>query len=266
MKHFTIILLVLISSCKRIDRFEQLPNFRIIHHEGCEAIGTWIIEINSIQGKFYAYNKYPLLYYGNNTDSIWITELDSAKIQLCRNFLIKASSLPNNCPNLSTSMIEDSIILPDRRLSIKGHCDWDSLSFFRFQERLFKDDFNKLQNKRDSLTKRIKECLHGCWYFKPLKTIKRDDIICLNKVDSLSDKKYCWFFGNDSIFKSKYNVTLDFSYSSDYKLNVDNKEIFLEINAGFLSNDKVMTVENDGATFILDSISQNTIKLRYLWR
>jgi hypothetical protein len=245
---------------------DTLTPFNIVVYSGDEAIEKFEINVYKKADKFYADNITPYYYYGKQTDSIWTIELDQFKISTCNKFLNKAKSLPKECPEFSSSIKDYTIALINDTIKIKGDCNWDSLDFFSLRQLLFKDKFQELESKKTNLINDLNNKIIGKWYFKPLSLPpNRGEYFILTRNNDLNSECY-WEFGNEYLFKSSFNKYFGFKYSDKYKWQVDG-DVYLTIQPGIITDkDGSMTVGNDGATFILDKLMTNEIRLKFLWR
>lgn len=245
---------------------DTLTPFNIVLYSGDEAIEKFEIKVYKKDDKFYADNITPYFYFGKQTDSVWTVELDQFKVLKCNKFLSKAKSLPKECPERSTSIKDYTITFANDTIKIRGDCDWDSLDFFSLRQLLFKDKFEELELKKSNLINDLNKKIIGKWYFKPLKTdLKRDDYFVLTKTNDFNSE--CrWVFGKEHSFKSSCNKILDFTYSDKYEWQVDG-DIYFKIQPGIITDKNgSMTVGNYDATFTLEALAENELKLKFLWR
>lgn len=75
-----------------------------------------------------------------------------------------------------------------------------------------------------------------------------------------------WVFGKENSFKSSCNKVFDFTYSNKYEWQVDG-DIYFKIQPGIITDKNgSMTVGNYDATFTLEALTENELKLKFLWR
>jgi hypothetical protein len=87
----------------------------------------------------------------------------------------------------------------------------------------------------------------------------------LTKTNDFISECY-WEFGKENSFKSFCNKIIDFTYSDKYELQVDG-DIYFNILGGIITaKNGNMTVGNYGATFKLVALTENELKLKFLWR
>jgi hypothetical protein len=234
-------------------------------YSGDESIQKFEIKVYSKADKYYADNISPYFYFGKQTDSVWTVELDQFKIAKCNQFLSKAKLIPKECPKLSTSIEHYIITFAKDTIKIRGECDWDSLDFFSLQRLLFKDKFEQLELKKLNIVNNLNKKLIGKWYFKPLKKeLKKDDYFILTKTNDFNSE-CSWEFGNQLSFKSSCNKVFNLMYSDKYGWQV-NGDIYFEIRGGIITHkDGSMTVGNYGAIFTLEELTDNELKLKFLW-
>jgi hypothetical protein len=245
---------------------DTLTPFNVLLYSGDEAVQKFEIRVYSKADKYYADNISPYFYFGKQTESVWTVELDQLKLSICNKFLNKAKSLPNECPVQSTSIKDYTITYAKDTIKIKGDCEWDSLDFFSLRHLLFKDKFEELELKKSKLIDDLNRKVIGKWYFKPLKTEpKGDDDFILTKTNDFNSE--CnWEFGNEQSFKSSCNKIFDFTYSDKYEWQVDGN-IYFKIQPGIITGKNgSMIVGNYDATFTLESLTDNELKLKFLWR
>lgn len=245
---------------------DKEPWFNIVLYSGDEAIEKFEIKVYKMADRYFAENITPYFYYGKQTESIWTVELDQFNISNCNKFLNKAKSLPKECPQLSTSIKDYTITIEQDTLKIRGECEWDSLDFFTLRQLLFKDKFAELELKKSNLIIDLNRKLIGKWYFKPLNAeLKRDDYFILTKTNDFNSE-CSWEFGKEYSFKSSCNNIFDFSYSNKYEWQVDG-DIYFKIEPGIITDKNgIMTVGNYDATFTLEKLMDNELKLKFLWR
>jgi len=245
---------------------DTLTPFNIILYSGDEAIQKFEIKVYSKADKYFADNISPFFYFGKKTDSVWTVELDQFKVSQCNKFLRKAKSLPKECPERSSSIKDFTITFAKDTIKIRGDCDWDSLDFFSLRQLLFKDKFDELELKKSNLINGLNKKVIGKWYFKTLKTEpKRDDYFVLTKTNDFNSE-CSWEFGKENSFKSSCNKVFDFTYSDKYEWQVDG-DIYFKIQPGIITDKNgSMTLGNYDATFILEALTENELKLKFLWR
>lgn len=245
---------------------DTLTQFNILLYSGDEAIEKFEIKVYCKGDKYFADNISPYFYFGKQTDSVWTVELDQFKVSQCNKFLSKAKSLPKECTERSSSIKDYTITFAKDTIKIRGDCDWDSLDFFSLRQLLFKDKFEELELKKSNLINGLNKKVIGKWYFKPLiAEPKRDDYFVLTKTNDFNSE-CIWEFGKEHSFKSSCNKVFDFTYSDKYEWQVDG-DIYFKIQPGIITDKNgSMTVGNYDATFTLEALTENELKLKFLWR
>ncbi|MCF8451360.1 MAG: hypothetical protein K9G49_15915 [Taibaiella sp.] len=245
---------------------DTLTPFKITYTSGEEGYGKSEINIYKQNNKYYARNVAPYFFIGTKTDSIWVSELSQDKIQTCIELLNRAKNLPEECPETSSATKEYQITYGNNTIKIRGDCDWEDLDFINFRSQLFYEKFAILEAKRLALIDSLNKQLRGKWHFIPFKNMfNRGDILLLKKVAD-ADYSCTWQMGESSTFSSTCNDVLNLSYSIRYLLNVDG-DIYIEIQGGStVEKNGSMKVRNFGATFTIEAISSEELKLKFLWR
>lgn len=249
------------------NKTDTLTPFHLIFYYGDERVQRFEINVYKKLDKYYADNISPLFYVGNHVDSTWSIILDKNKIMTCIKFIKKARSLGRICKNNSSSVIEYEIASAKDTIRITGNCDWNGLDFFALREILFRDRIlnNKLEN--ESEIRHLNSKLIGKWYFIPLvKELKNGASFNMTKTNN--SKMNCfWEFGNGYSFRSTCNDILDFTNTKKYEWHLEEGNIYLIIREGAVKDKNGNTsIENDGATFKLDSIIEGELKLLFQWR
>lgn len=246
---------------------DSLVPFHLILYSGDEYVEQYEMNIYKKSNKYYADNISPSFYVGKKSDSVWTVELDSNKIVTCIKFINKAKLLPKECESVSTSIKDYTIAFAYDTIKIRGDCDWDGLDFFKFRKILFQDKFSDLELRRKTNIENLNAQLTGRWYFKPLTTsLKRDDYFTLTRIHNSPSDCY-WEFRDTDSFKNSCNTMLDFTYSNLYKWKIDGGDILLIIEGGFITDKKGnISVANYGSTFILDTLNDKKLKLKFLWK
>ncbi|WP_314509571.1 hypothetical protein [Xanthocytophaga agilis] len=206
----------------------------------------------------------PNYYYGDRTDSVWHVKLNHKQIKLCNDFLQKARSLPQQCEQHFTFFT--SVITPTDTLIIQGECEWGKLGYHRVEHELFKQSFKRLKRNRDALEDQLTSTLNGRWYITVLSDTGADRLI-LHRLPSGSNKYCSWNFSSKYSFKSDCSTILPMPFSKKYRLDIDEGEIYLHIQAGgTLTKDLEFIDENPGADFVIESYSKTEVILLLLWK
>jgi hypothetical protein len=245
---------------------DTLTPFKITYTSGEEGTGKSDIYIYKQNNKYYARNIAPFFYIGTKTDSIWVSELSQDKIQTCIELLNRAKNLPEECPETSSATKEYQITYADNTIKIRGDCDWEDLDFINFRSQIFYEKFAILEAKRLALIDSINKQLRGKWHFMPIKNMfSKGDMLLLRKTAN-AYYSCAWQMGESNTFSSNCNDVLNLSYSIRYLLNVDG-DIYIEIQGGStIEKNGSMKVRNFGATFTIESISSEELRLKYMWR
>lgn len=253
------------SNKNAIDVLDTLTPFTVNFNLGDYEIIKYEIKVYKLGDDFFADNIAPFYYYGTKTDSVWTVKLTKEKKKLCENFIKKAKSLPNECPQMSSAFENYMIVLPYDTIEINGECDWDKLDFYNLSNTLFSEKFRELSKKRKQLEKELNSKIYGKWNVLNLHSEqKRGNILILSRVNN---SKCNWEFGHNFLFRSYCNDIFDMSKSEDYLWNIDQGEIYLIIQAGFnKEKNGDISVANYGAEFIVENIDKNYIQLKFLGR
>ena len=121
-------------------------------------------------------------------------------------------------------------------------------------------------HEKDSITQALNEKIAGKWYLPvPLSSLKSYDYVTLKRTKDDCCDEFFNFSTNHS-FSSSTSKKFDLGDSQKYELRVS-EDVTIKIELGFVFNkegNKIFT--NSGATFTLESIKNDTIKLKYYWR
>jgi len=280
MRRLSYILTILVSC--NLNRTEQsenkilFPSINIVFETGDEAREQFQMEIYSNGSSIFAKKIEPNYYYGKSTDSTWLVELDSNKVEIIKEFLKTSKKMNERCDE-EFQVVSSSIdfyhisVENDTLIEINGNCDWNGLDYFSIEKKLFNEKFTELKARRTHLKDSINDVLKGRWVVSGLKNkLKQNDILTLERTDELDELEVgtiIWTFGDSLSFSSSDNRILDFTYSKNYKLYVNNGSLDLTIASGavILSNGN-MTIENYGAYLTIEEIEKDKIILNYWWR
>jgi hypothetical protein len=245
---------------------DTLTTFHLIHYSGDEAVKRYEMRIFKQSNKYYAEYISPLFYVGTRIDTGWKVELGNEKIQECIKFLSIAKNLPHECEEISSSVEDYEIMFTNDTLKIKGDCNWTGLDFFGLTQILFKDRLLELEMARKRAINSLNTKIAGKWYFSPLsKRPKMDDYIILTRANSFQSNCF-WEFGDNNNFKSSCNEFLDLTHSVKYEWHLE-EHFYLVIQGGVVTDKYgTTTVTNYGAIFILDSLGDNKLLLKFLWK
>lgn len=275
MRYLILLLMTILFSCGqtgtennlvRKSLSDSLSPFDVIVYHGDEAVEKLEINVYIRDNKFYADNVFPTYSINGSKSIVWTVELDNYKILNCIKFIQKAKALPKECPNNSTSITEYIISFSNDTVKINGNCQWDTLDFFQLRKILFKENYAEEAQKKVNQINNLNKKLFGKWYYKPLTSEpKRGEYLILTKTNEFNSECF-WEFGNEYLFKSSCNKFLDLTYSDKYEWQVD-EDIYFKIQPGIIKDiNGSMTVGNYDATFILDTLTDNELKLKFLWR
>ncbi len=282
MRRLSYILTILVFVSCNSNRKEQseniilFPSIDIVFETGDESREQYQIEIYSDGSSIFAKKIEPNYYYGKSTDSTWLVELDSNKVELIREFLKMSKKMNKRC-NEGSQIVSSSIdfyhisIENDTLIQIDGNCDWNGFDYFSIEQKLFNEKFIELNMLRTHLKDSIIDALEGKWVVSGLKNeLKQNDLLTLERTDELDELEVgtiIWAFGDSLSFNSSDNKVLDFTYSKSYELYVNNGSLDLTIASGavILPNGN-MTIENYGAYLTIEKIEKDKIILNYWWR
>ncbi len=159
------------NSCGQIENNFEVSSVKIDFETGCETREGRSMLIIKKDSNYFANKLEPNYYYGTTTDSVWILKLDSTKINAIYRFVAKARQLGNSsCPSITTSIDHYLITInKETSISIVGNCDWNGLSYVALEKIVFKEKFEELEFKRNSLKDSISTNLQGIWKISGLK-------------------------------------------------------------------------------------------------
>jgi hypothetical protein len=267
MRYFVIILtlFILFLSCKTtVNGQDKLPSFTVWYIHGDNSVRTNEIKVYIKDEKYYADNIMPVFYYGNQTDSVWTTELDQAKKIACHRFISKAKKLPRECPPRCVCVEDYYIVFSDDTIRISGGCNWGNLDFLGFRGKLFKEHFVDLEVKRENLINDLNKKLMGKWYFAPLNSpLIRGDTLELTKINDNKPNNF-WEFSKHNAFSCSKDDFLSLQYSKEYLWGVSEGDITLNIQLGLHKDESGIPNLSDGAHFFLDKIDDNKLTLKFL--
>ncbi|MBD0254174.1 MAG: hypothetical protein ICV83_00530 [Cytophagales bacterium] len=250
------------------DQVVLLSSFQATFMVGDESVDKYRLKVYHRGKQVWADKLLPNYYYGNKTDSIWRVQLSNAQIELCNSFLKKAKSLSKECPHTLTGVFFNGIITETDTLRIDGECDWGNVSYRQLEVSFFKKQFEDLRKKRDSLEASLTGTFNGRWYLTPASgELKRGDKLLLSKEAMPENGRCFWEFAPEYVFKSGCSALLAMPYSNKYRLDIDEGDVSLHIEGGFVQNkDSLVEMANEGANFIIESVHENKIVLSFLWR
>jgi hypothetical protein len=180
--------------------------------------------------------------------------------------LLSCPFLTHHCQSPIFSWVEYS-----DTIRINRFCEWDEYTFDNIERVIFQGYFDTVKQNRFELENSLSERINGSWF--PLtkkRKLNRGEILTLTKDKAKAIERDCkWDFQDSALFKSNCAGLLDLTYSEGFKWDVDEGKIFLVIGPGAVTRvedgDTLMTIENYGATFELMSLTENDLKLKYLW-
>jgi hypothetical protein len=224
------------------------------------------IVVYRLGNKYFAENAAPQFYIGKNKVDLWRTELNATQVATCMQFQKKAGTLPAECPEVSMVPKTYQITANNKTTTIQGDCDWDGIDFFDLRSALFSEYYTQLDARRRAFTDSLSSLLHGKWYFSaPPGKPEPGSRLTLQKKQN-NTKTCFWEMGKNSSFKSTCNEYINLSYSIRYALNTEGN-IFFEIQGGTTTDaDGNTSIRNFGATFVIDSVDDLELKLKFLRR
>ena len=143
-------------------------------------------------------------------------------------------------------------------IDIDGDCDWNNLDFHFLDQKLFGEIHQAIDNKKKLFIDELNKKLHGKWYAEQTQnSLKRDDTITFSR-NKISD---CyWEFGNNYSLTGSYNKALNYKNLKSYK--VQQNDVFNLTNfVVHWGNEKY----SNNVSFILVAITDNELKLKFLW-
>jgi len=276
MKHFLVVLAFMIPifcgllSAENIHTIKESNSsfipFKIEYYAGCEDIVRYEIRVYRKEDKIFADNITPFFYYGRQTDSVWTVELNQEKMEICKKFLEKAK-MPPKKSQMQSSLNQVYIITSaDESFRVYDDCEWDGLDFYSVRDTLFKEKLADLELKRSNLINDLNNKIKGRWYLKSkTSNLKRGDFLILTKNDD-NQTSYFWDFGDNNSFRSSGNEYLNVAYSKKYKWQI-NGDILFTIELGMMTNKNGDSIiGNSDAAFILDLLTDNELKIKFLWQ
>lgn len=280
-RFYNILVFFLFISCNsnRVKESESLisfPHINILFETGCEVREQYQIEIFTKENSIFAKKIEPNYYYGRLTDSTWLVELDSNKVEIINEFLKISKRINKSCDE-NSQIVSSSIDLyhisvgNDTLIKIDGNCDWNGLDYFSIEQKIFNEKFTVLNTYRTNLKDSIITVLTGEWIVSGLKKeMSQNDTLILERTDELSEMEeeiIIWSFGDSLSFNSSDRKVLDLTYSKNYEIYVNNGSLDLTIASGavILPNGN-MTIENYGAYLTIEKIEKDKIILKYCWR
>ena len=272
MKNFVISLLFIFfffgtnhANAQKINN--MLPAFNLTYISGCNSITYSKINIYLKDGKYYADHISPTYFDGIEIDSLWTVELNENSINSCIAFINKAKSLPRKCDHYTSSENHYIIALGKDTIDINGDCDWNNLDFDYLDQQLFITNHFQIEEKKTQFLKNLDKKLYGKWYLQPLnRALKKDDIVIFSRTkitDSYLE------FGNNSSLKGHCSKLLGIHNSKRYQTEISDgwNETVVTFDWGKITDKRDYNIWYEyGATFTLVSITNDELKLNYLWK
>ncbi len=261
MKQYLVLLFLfcnpVIGACQKQTNCDVLIPFFLNYSSGGVVPMSREINIYKLNSKCFASYLEPQFFIAGKGDSVWTAELDSIKILSCINFINTAKKVPNECEQIR-EYTRYQIAFEKDTIEIFGDCQWDGLDFYNLTGILFKERFSELERDRKHLVDSLSNQLKGNWYCAPLKNEhKEGDVLILARTKN-ADSDCLWEFGNDGLFKSNCNNTLDLSHSHEFLLNVES-EFILRIGNGDMNKGV------SDAIFTLNTVNDRELKLTFEW-
>lgn len=264
----TALVLTLLATAKTsyLPLPDTLTPFRVVYMAGDDASERAEIVVFKKGDRYVAENAAPQFYIGKNKVDKWRTELNAAQIAACIQFQKKAGTLPAECPEVSLATKTYQITANNKTTTIQGDCDWEGIDFFDLRSALFSEYYAQLDARRRAFTDSLSSLLNGKWYFAaPLGKPEPGSRITLQKKRDKTNSCF-WEMGKNSSFKSTCNEYINLSYSIRYALNTEGN-IFFEIQGGTTTDAEGNTsIRNFGATYVIESVDEQELKLKFLRR
>ena len=245
---------------------KRLPKFDLTFISGCNSITKSKINVYRKGSKYFADHTSPSYFDGRKIDSLWTIELNEIQINACIKFLDKAKSLPGKCDRSSSVENHHIVVIDLDTIDINGDCNWQNLDFDFLDQQLFGKKHSEINENKKSYIATLDKDLAGKWYLQPLTgELQRDDLVIFSK--SKVTPNFIVFGVNNSLTGNCKDL---------FKMK-DLKRYKTEISDGW--NETVLTIDwgkvtlvkdydtwyEFGATFTLESISQDQLKLNFLW-
>jgi len=266
MKYIATILLFFLFSCGAREPNNKLPAFNLTYISGCNAITRSKISIYYKDDKYFADHTSPTYFDGNNTDSLWTIELNTKQIDACIKFLDNAKSLPRKCDQFSSSENHHIIIINKDTIDINGDCDWNNLDFQFLDQQLFKTKHSEIEEKKKIFLENLDKKLTGKWFLQPSnKDLKRDDILTFSRSKITNN---FIVFGDKNILTGNCIDLLKMKNLKRYKTELSDgwNETVINLDWGKVTLEKEYNIWYEfGATFTLESITQDELKVNFLW-
>lgn len=244
----------------------ELPQFSVEYIYGCNVITKSQINVYIKENKYFAEHSSPTYFDGQKVVSLGTIKLNADLIESCFKFLNKAKSLPKKCERFSSSENHHIIIIGNDTIDIDGDCNWENLDFQFLDQNLFGEKHLEIVKKKDSFLIDLHKKLSGTWYMEPLKNkLKRDDIITFSKSNVT---KNFIVFGEKNSLKGNCKTLLKMKNLKRYSTKISDgwNETVLNLSWGkvTLVNDYTKWYESE-ATFTLESITKDELKVKFLW-
>lgn len=262
---FTIFIAFLFWGCTfPIDK--ELPQFKLTFISGCNAITKSKINVYIKDNKYFADHISPTYFDGQKIDSLWTIELNQDQIDACIKFLNKAKSLPNKCDRFSSSENHHIIVIEKDTIDINGDCNWENLDFHFLDKKLFVEKHLEIEERKKSFIANLDKELSGKWYLQTLKNdLHREDIISFSKSKLTNN---FIIFGDNNTLSGNCKDLLKMKDLKRYKTELSDgwNETVFTLDWGKVTLVKEYNTWYEfGATFILESINEDELKLKFLW-
>lgn len=255
-----------IQSSDYLKKIDINDTLRIEYIAGDESTEFNEVEIMKRGQRLFVKRNGRTLYVGNQAEGDWLKPLSKKNKELINDFIFNSTKQKNK--DYWSSWREEYLITFSRDTisNLVGNFEWGVQKYYSFEEELFKEEFEELRKKRNSLDKEIRKNLKGEWgVIGNLSNLERGEKIKLYRINKRGEK-CSWSFTDKKNFKSNCSE-IDLEFSNEYRLDIDEGLIFLDIEVGWQRRiGKSSELKNYGASFKIYELKKDSVKLEFMWR